>query len=53
MQPMAHYTLIALINVGSGRFPFVNVQFTKTHRPIPSQDLAQRNEITKEILTGI
>ena len=31
---MAHYTLIG-INAGNGRFPFVNVQFTKTHRPIP------------------
>src|ERR1700751_2804766 len=32
---MAHYTLIARINAGNGRFPFVNVQFTKTHRPVP------------------
>jgi hypothetical protein len=32
---MAHYTLIARINAGNGRFLFVNVQFTKTHRPIP------------------
>jgi len=32
---MAHFTLIARINAGNGRFPFVNVQFTKTHRPIP------------------
>jgi len=32
---MAHYTLIARINAGNGKFPFVNVQFTKTHRPIP------------------
>jgi hypothetical protein len=32
---MAHYALIARINAGNGRFPFVNVQFTKTHRPIP------------------
>jgi len=32
---MAHFTLIARINAGDGRFPFVNVQFTKTHRPIP------------------
>jgi len=32
---MAHYTLIARINAGNGRFPFVNVQFSKTHRPIP------------------
>jgi hypothetical protein len=26
---MAHYTLIARINTGDGRFPFVNVQFSK------------------------
>jgi len=32
---MAHYTLIARINAGNGRFPFVNVQFRKAHRPIP------------------
>jgi hypothetical protein len=32
---MAHYTLIARINAGNGKFPFVNVQFTKNHRPIP------------------
>jgi len=32
---MAHYTLIARINTGDGRFPFVNVQFSKNHRPIP------------------
>jgi len=32
---MAHYTLIARINVGNGKFPFVNVQFSKNHRPIP------------------
>ena len=31
---MAHYTLIARINAGDGKFPFVNVQFSKTHRPI-------------------
>ncbi|MGC2531235.1 MAG: hypothetical protein WA639_26110, partial [Candidatus Acidiferrum sp.] len=30
---MAHYTLIARINTGDGRFPFVNVQFSKNHRP--------------------
>jgi integrase len=30
-----HYTLIARINAGGGKFPFVNVQFTKNHRPIP------------------
>lgn len=32
---MANYTLIARINVGNGKFPFVNVQFSKNHRPIP------------------
>jgi integrase len=32
---MAHYTLIARINGGGGKFPFVNVQFSKNHRPIP------------------
>ena len=32
---MANYTLIARINAGNGKFPFVNVQFTKNHRPIP------------------
>jgi len=32
---MARYTLIARINVGDGRFPFVNVQLSKNHRPIP------------------
>ena len=32
---MRHYTLIARINAGGGKFPFVNVQFTKNHRPIP------------------
>jgi len=26
---MAHYTLIARINAGNGKFPFVNVQFSK------------------------
>ena len=30
---MAHYTLIARMNTGDGRFPFVNVQFSKNHRP--------------------
>jgi hypothetical protein len=34
---MANYTLIARINAGSGKFPFVNVQFSKTHRPIPME----------------
>ncbi len=32
---MANYTLIARINAGNGKFTFVNVQFSKTHRPIP------------------
>ena len=32
---MAHYTLIAPINAGDGKFPFVSVQFSKNHRPIP------------------
>lgn len=32
---MPHYTLIARINAGDGKFPFVNVQFSKNHRPIP------------------
>jgi integrase len=32
---MAHYTLIARINPGNGKFPFVSVQFSKNHRPIP------------------
>lgn len=32
---MAHFTLIARINAGDGKFPFVNVQFSKNHRPIP------------------
>lgn len=32
---MAHYTLVARINSGDGKFPFVNVQFSKNHRPIP------------------
>src|SRR5882724_10277045 len=30
---MAHYTLIARINAGGGKFPFVNVQFSK-NRPV-------------------
>ncbi|HXN21664.1 MAG TPA: hypothetical protein VOA41_02845 [Candidatus Dormibacteraeota bacterium] len=34
---MAHYTLIARINAGDGSFPFVNVQFSKNHRPIPME----------------
>jgi len=43
---MAHYTLIARINAGNGRLPFVNVQFTKTHRPIPiaAATYAARND---------
>ena len=32
---MAHYTLVARLNPGDGKFPFVNVQFSKNHRPIP------------------
>jgi integrase len=32
---MARYTLIARIDAGDGKFPFVNVQFSKNHRPIP------------------
>jgi integrase len=32
---MARYALIARINAGNGKFPFVNVQFSKNHRPIP------------------
>jgi len=32
---MAHYTLIPRINAGDGTFPYVNVQFSKNHRPIP------------------
>ena len=32
---MAHYTLIARINTGDGKFSFVNVQFSKNHRLIP------------------
>ena len=32
---MAHYTLIARINAGNGKFPFVNVQFSRNHRPLP------------------
>jgi hypothetical protein len=34
---MAHYTLIARMNAGDGNFPFVNVQFSKNHRPIPME----------------
>src|SRR6267154_5470887 len=32
---MAHYTLIARINAGDGKFPFISVQFSKNHRPLP------------------
>jgi hypothetical protein len=32
---MAHHTLIARINAGGGKFPYVSVQFSKNHRPIP------------------
>ena len=36
---MAHDKLIARINAGNGRFPFVNVQFSKKkHRPIPIEE---------------
>ena len=36
---MAHYALIARINAGDGKFPFVNTQFSKNHRPIgPSKE---------------
>jgi hypothetical protein len=31
---MAHITLIARINDGSGKLPFVKVEFSKNHRPI-------------------
>src|SRR5215469_1328768 len=31
---MASYTLIARVNAGNGRFPFLNVPFSKNHRPI-------------------
>jgi hypothetical protein len=34
---MAHYTLIARINTGDGRFPFVNVQFDRPRRDIHVQ----------------
>src|SRR5216683_1327737 len=32
---IAHYTLLSSHNAGDGKFPFVNVQFSKNHRPIP------------------
>ena len=32
---MAHYSLIARIKSSDGKFPFINVQFSKNHRPIP------------------
>jgi integrase/recombinase XerD len=35
---MAHHTLLARINSGDGKFPFVNVQFSKNHRPIPIEN---------------
>ena len=31
---MASYTLIARVNAGKGRFPFLNVPFSRNHRPI-------------------
>jgi len=37
---MAHYALIARINSGDGRFPFVNVQFSRHLRPIPVEGAA-------------
>jgi hypothetical protein len=37
---MAHYTLIARVNAADGKFPFVNVQFSKNHRPIPIERAA-------------
>jgi hypothetical protein len=40
---MAHYTLIARINAGNGKFPFVNVQFSKNHRPIPIEGAPRSN----------
>ena len=33
--PMAHYTLMARVNAGNGKFPFGKVLFSKNHRPIP------------------
>ena len=36
---MVHYTLIARINAGGGKFPFINVQFSKNHRPVPIEGL--------------
>jgi hypothetical protein len=36
----AHYTLIARINTGDGKFPFRNVQFSKSYRPIPTENAA-------------
>ena len=42
---MAHYTLIARINAGDGKFPFVNVQFSKNHRPIPIERATHRSAI--------
>jgi len=32
---VANYALIARINAGDGKFPFVSGQFSKNHRPIP------------------
>jgi len=31
---MTHVTLLARINAGSGKFPFVTVKFSKNHRPV-------------------
>jgi hypothetical protein len=30
---MAHYALIARIKSGDGKFPFIDVQFSKNHQP--------------------
>ena len=32
---MPHFTLVARINAGDGRFPFIPVKFANNHRPIP------------------
>jgi hypothetical protein len=32
---MAHFTLMARINAGNGKFPLVKVEFSKNHLPIP------------------
>ena len=35
---MTHYTFIERINTSDGRFPLVNVQFSKNHRPTPIEE---------------